>query len=125
MSRVADLNKTMTQCGSPLWCAPEVLEGKRYDGSCDVYSFAIIFYEILTWTEPFEELNVMEMMIEVTKKRVRPPFPQDIPEELRAIINSAWAHNPQDRYSFREISNLLQNYMDILDEDGSDDDNYN
>ena len=34
--------------GTPHWSAPEILRGKRYDESSDVYSYGMILWEIVT-----------------------------------------------------------------------------
>lgn len=60
LSRVKDLTRTMTKCGSALWCAPEVLRAERFTERCDIYSFAIIVFELLAWEEPFEGMPAME-----------------------------------------------------------------
>lgn len=42
-----------SQVGSPLYMAPEVLNGHSYDSLCDVWSVGILFYEIVEGTLPF------------------------------------------------------------------------
>lgn len=37
--------------------APEVLSGKRFSEKVDVYSFALVLWEMLTGNEPFEEFD--------------------------------------------------------------------
>ena len=44
---------TSTKCGSPHTIAPEVLEGKRYTFSADIWSLGCIFYELYTGDSPF------------------------------------------------------------------------
>lgn len=36
---------TMTVVGSPMYCAPEIFDGNRYNTSADVYSFAMTLFE--------------------------------------------------------------------------------
>ena len=52
-SRRLDLNSTMTQTGSPLWAAPELLAGKRYCEDVDTYSFGVVLYEIAVRQLPY------------------------------------------------------------------------
>ena len=38
----------MTQCGSPYWMAPEMIQNLTYDEKSDVYSFGVCLWEIYT-----------------------------------------------------------------------------
>ena len=53
-SRRVDMNTTMTQIGTPLWAAPELLSGRRYDESVDVYSFGCVLFEIVVRHQPWD-----------------------------------------------------------------------
>ena len=46
ISRVADLDQTMTHRGTLLYQAPEMLRGEHYGFASDVYSLAITMYEL-------------------------------------------------------------------------------
>ena len=47
----------MTQTGTPLWCAPEILMGKPYCEDVDVFSFGVVLYEVVAKRWPYEELR--------------------------------------------------------------------
>ncbi|KAL9642763.1 hypothetical protein ABK040_009840 [Willaertia magna] len=49
-SQTEDLS---TGIGTLYWTSPEILKGENYDSKVDVYSFAIILYELLFETTPF------------------------------------------------------------------------
>lgn len=55
-------NKILSQCGSPLWCAPEILKGLKYNEKADVYSYGIVLWEIMAWNEPYKGLDSYEVM---------------------------------------------------------------
>ena len=99
LSRLKDENKTMTKCGSPLWVAPEVLQGHRFAEGCDIYSFAIIVWEAMTWSEPYPDMSSKRVMKEVAFHGLRPPIPPQCPEALRALILQCWKANPVRRDS--------------------------
>ena len=52
MSRFKDASATMTQCGTPLYIAPEVFAGKHYGESIDVYAFGLMLFELLARQRP-------------------------------------------------------------------------
>lgn len=46
---VAELKTSMTNNqGSAAWMAPEVFRGKKYDQKCDIFSFGIWMWEMIT-----------------------------------------------------------------------------
>eukprot|EP00965_Chrysotila_dentata_P171534 5661057-Pleurochrysis_carterae.AAC.1 len=49
------------ETGSYRWMAPEVLRHERYDKSCDVYSYAIVCWEMLTYQVPFADLGPVQV----------------------------------------------------------------
>ena len=40
-------------CGTPRYMAPEVALGEPYNETCDVYSFAILFWQLLSLEQPY------------------------------------------------------------------------
>ena len=50
-----------TQCGTPGYVAPEILTGKKYDYSSDMWSMGVIMYIILGGYPPFYEDNQQEL----------------------------------------------------------------
>ena len=49
------------------WSAPEVIEGKKHSQASDVYSFALVLWEILTATVPFSHIKKQDdIRLEVT-----------------------------------------------------------
>lgn len=51
-----------TRCGTPGYVAPEVLEDKKYDFKCDVFSCGVILYILLTGCSPFYGKNYQEIL---------------------------------------------------------------
>lgn len=55
-AKVADfgLSNSRETVGSPLWMAPEVLLGETPTTAADVFSFAVVMYEIFARRQPYE-----------------------------------------------------------------------
>ncbi|KAJ3410671.1 Serine/threonine-protein kinase [Chytridiales sp. JEL 0842] len=51
-----------TLCGSPLYMAPEILRGDRYDAKADLWSLGAILYEMLVGRPPFKAQNHVELL---------------------------------------------------------------
>ena len=62
----------MTQVGTPMWMAPEIIQGRQYTQKADVYAFGIILWEILTRLEPYEDKEPMQIVLEVVNQQLRP-----------------------------------------------------
>src|SRR3569623_1366021 len=67
--------------GTPLWMAPEVLAGQAYTYSADVYSYAIVMWEIAAQAEPWP--NVQGSFI-------APKLLTLIRAGRRPVVDSAW-----------------------------------
>ncbi|KAK4297581.1 hypothetical protein Pmani_030011, partial [Petrolisthes manimaculis] len=93
--------------GTPAWMAPELLTKGDVSSKCDVYSYAIILWEMLTASHPFKGLDIFKIM-ETIEAGGRPPLPSSgVSPELKELITSCWAQNPSLRPSFEEILGAL------------------
>ena len=52
----------MTRVGSVQWAAPEVLLGQSYSHKCDLWSFGVVCWELLTAQAPMMMMVMMVMM---------------------------------------------------------------
>ena len=60
-------NSLTTQCGTPGYVAPEILEGKAYDTQADMWSLGVIVYILLGGYPPFIEQNQKELFRKIRK----------------------------------------------------------
>jgi serine/threonine-protein kinase len=88
--------------GTPEFMSPEQLRGKPLDPRTDVYSLALMTYEMLTGKLPFEGRTQQEMMI--ARLRAEPtPIRQKKPElhfseAVEKVLLKGMARNVEDRY---------------------------
>ena len=84
LSTQKDASATLGRIGTPAWCAPEVLRLDTYGAKADVFSFAVVMWEVLSrQTPPFKGMNGIRMAHEVAYNGLRPPVQEllDIEEE--------------------------------------------
>jgi serine/threonine protein kinase len=97
--------------GSPAYMSPEILRCEKYGQPTDVYSFAIVAWELLTGLEPFPEDRFPSMWAvpQFILAGNRPAFPPDLDgTEMADLIKSCWVDNPVQRLPFSEISSSLE-----------------
>nr|CAD2194170.1 unnamed protein product [Meloidogyne enterolobii] len=83
------------QPGNLRWMAPEVFtQSCRYDHKVDVFSFALVLWEIHTAELPFSHLKPAAAAAEMAYKRNRPLLPSEpnaqFPKHIIEILNQAW-----------------------------------
>jgi serine/threonine-protein kinase len=86
--------------GTPLYMAPEQIEGARIDHRCDIYSLGIMLYEMVTGTPPFHEGNIEYQHIHTAPAEIN----AGISAKLRRIIMRCIEKKPANRFhSVEEI----------------------
>ena len=97
-------DSTMTQIGAvmgtPSYMSPEQFMGQRVDERTDLFSVAVILYELLTGEKPFPGEAVSTIMQKVLYAPVEPPttYNLSIPNAFNAVLEKALAKRPMDRF---------------------------
>lgn len=110
IARELDRQPLTHAIGTPHWMAPEMLSGSEYGPEVDVYSFAMILYELLTDEVPWKDVRPETMMKNVLVDKIRPKLPRDCPDSMKDLIRMSWAQNPRNRPSFAEIYEMFANH---------------
>ena len=92
---LADHNGSLSLGGiTPLYAAPEVFQNKLTP-SCDQYSLAVVYIELLTGKLPFDGKNSRQLMVQHTTAM---PNLEGLPASDQAIIARALAKDPAQRF---------------------------
>ncbi|TMW61860.1 hypothetical protein Poli38472_010923 [Pythium oligandrum] len=117
-TRVVDDASTMTAAvGTALWMAPEVLSGRRYDQSADIYSLGAILSELDTHRLPFHDQD--ESMTsdgpftigKATSGALRLRFLPSCPSSISELATRCTALDPSDRPSTLEVAYELRGLL--------------
>ena len=107
-SSVDDDTYTMTgQTGSLRYMAPEVMLCKAYNEKVDVYSFAIILWQMATGKVPYDGATKDEFIKYVGKKGFRPDILGYWPKQFKELLISCWNPDFLLRPSFEAVVSTL------------------
>ena len=99
--------------GTPHFMSPEQVRGRMVDGRSDMFSVAVMLYEMLTGERPFEGQSITTIMYKIVHENPTPPRALDssISPGLSAVVEKALSKSPEDRYpSGAALVSALENY---------------
>lgn len=108
LARNIEGNDKTAETGSYRHMAPEVIRHEKYATPCDVYSFSMLLYEMLTLSEPFIHYTPVDAALAVATRGERPPLPPFPEQGLRSLIEDCWDQVPSSRPSFVDILERIQ-----------------
>ncbi|KAF5908928.1 serine/threonine-protein kinase MARK2-like isoform X11, partial [Clarias magur] len=107
-------NKLDTFCGSPPYAAPELFQGKKYDGpEVDVWSLGVILYTLVSGSLPFDGQNLKELRERVLRGKYRIPFYMST--DCENLLKKFLILNPTKRGSLEQI--MKDRWMNVGYED--------
>lgn len=95
--------KMTGKIGTYQWMAPEVIKSQKYTEKADVFSFAIILWEIAAREPPYRNITGAQVSLDVVNNNLRPTIPKSTPESFARIMKVCWDKVPDKRPSFKEI----------------------
>ncbi|HWL87383.1 MAG TPA: serine/threonine-protein kinase [Polyangiaceae bacterium] len=103
--------------GTPEFMSPEQAQGKTLTAGSDIYSLAVILYEVLTGKLPFEAKGAMDyLQLHVSGRPI--PLSRRVegrvfPQLLDQVMDRALAKRPEDRFaSAADFATALQSVLD-------------
>ncbi|XP_064602009.1 serine/threonine-protein kinase MARK1-like isoform X2 [Liolophura sinensis] len=107
-------NKLDTFCGSPPYAAPELFQGKKYDGpEVDVWSLGVILYTLVSGSLPFDGQNLKELRERVLRGKYRIPFYMST--DCENLLKKFLVLNPTKRASLENT--MKDRWINITFED--------
>jgi serine/threonine protein kinase len=131
MSRIKERSTTYSNqtvnVGTTRWMAPEIIrcldsESRgnggalvaKYPFKCDVYSFAMVYYEILSGNIPFSNLSSPSEVKKMVLEGGHPELPTHCPGLLKNLIERCWSLDPRQRPKFGYICADLRHLKFLL-----------
>jgi len=89
-----------TRMGTPDYMSPEQAKGLALTNLSDLYSLAMVFYEMLTGHPPFSNADPLVTMRQVIDQPIPPPrhLNPAVPLAIEGVLMKALAKRPESRY---------------------------
>mmetsp|Transcript_93611 Transcript_93611/g.180585 ORF Transcript_93611/g.180585 Transcript_93611/m.180585 type:complete len:627 (+) Transcript_93611:89-1969(+) len=111
VARTEDGYQTTLRGVSPVWAPPEMFddEANSMTEKADVYSYGIVFFEVITRQLPFQEIAMRELP-QAKFEGVLPRIPREVPEDCAAFLRSCCSARPSVRPTMNRISAQLREF---------------
>ncbi|VVB11993.1 unnamed protein product [Arabis nemorensis] len=109
--------------GTPQWMAPEVLRSEPSNEKCDVFSFGVILWELMTTLIPWDRLNSIQVVGVVGFMDRRLDLPEGLNPRIASIIQDCWQTDPAKRPSFEELISRMMSLFRKAGSGAREDDN--
>jgi len=102
--KVYEESSLVTQCGTPGYVAPEILEGLKYDQRADMWSVGVILYILLGGYPPFIENTQRELFRKIKKGdyEFHEEYWGTVSTEARTLIKSLLTVDPKERLTAQQ-----------------------
>eukprot|EP00571_Detonula_confervacea_P003063 CAMPEP_0172317596 /NCGR_PEP_ID=MMETSP1058-20130122/32132_1 /TAXON_ID=83371 /ORGANISM="Detonula confervacea, Strain CCMP 353" /LENGTH=986 /DNA_ID=CAMNT_0013032201 /DNA_START=421 /DNA_END=3381 /DNA_ORIENTATION=- len=104
-----DLAETM--CGSPLYMAPEILSGERYDAKADLWSVGAVLFEMIAGKTPFHGENHLDLLRNIKTKAVRLPANVRVSREFVQLLKLLLNRKPHNRAGFKAFYDASEAFV--------------
>jgi serine/threonine protein kinase len=104
--------------GTVSYMSPEQVRALDVDGRTDIFSLAVVLYEMIAGKKPFEGETASDVIVAILNQEPEPlaQFNDNTPVELQRILNKALAKDRQWRYqTIRDFLIDLKNLKDEIE----------
>lgn len=110
---------TLSKCrGTYAYIAPEVYNCEKFTTKSDIYSVAIILWEMVhrlimgKYLRPFQEFNNIkfdfQILIQACKMKLRPTLPAKTPPPIAEVIKKCWHEDRNVRLEAADLTSCLK-----------------
>ena len=116
-SVTSTMTTTGAVIGTPYYMSPEQIQGRHVDKRSDIFSFGVLFYELLSGRKPFTGDVPTAVMFKIVYDTPPPLDDEQIDHRsgLRDIVLRLLAKDPDQRYQdLAEVADALENIVSDL-----------
>ncbi|KAG2500845.1 hypothetical protein HYH03_001606 [Edaphochlamys debaryana] len=113
-TKATERYKLTGETGSYRYMAPEVFRHEPYNNKVDVYSFAMICFQLFEGLPPYWNMDPIEAARAAALKGLRPTWgatnrhDQVVPAKLKQLVETCWGADYEARPEFTEVIEMLE-----------------
>lgn len=111
------LTRPGTMVGTPHYMSPEQIKGQKVDKRSDIFSFGVLFYELLAYKRPFIGENANSVMYQIVYE---PPQKlsiegSDVVNDLQKIVSQCLEKGVNSRYD--DFANVIGDLNNVINKE--------
>ena len=118
-------NQAKTAIGTQPYLSPEIIEGKPYDFSTDIWDLGIILYEMIELRHPFMTLNPTKMFWNIINVNYDPIEDSQYQQELVDLVPKFLQKEPEKRIALIDAIKILKDCQKNLNNNSNNNDKEN
>jgi serine/threonine protein kinase len=101
-----EFEMTKSIVGSPIYMAPELLQGRYYCTKADIWSLGVMLYEMLHGKCPYEENSIPTLLEKIKSSELR--VSPGLSLETKQLLEGMLTFNPSSRISWNDLFRRLK-----------------
>lgn len=107
--KAMDGSSMTAETGTYRWMAPEVISHQYYNHKCDVFSYGILLWELVSGGDiPYPGYTPLQAAVGVVQRGLRPTIPPSCHPVVAQVMQYCWQPDPSSRPEFEQIVELLK-----------------
>lgn len=108
-----------TSVSARRYMAPEVFGATGYNTKADLYSWAMVFSELVTETKPYSSRQLMRDWTKIVVGELRPKLQKyHFPRTIKGVLELAWQANVSRRGTAKQLHKSLTTVLHMLEGQG-------
>ena len=104
-----DGSQMTAETGTYRWMAPEVIAHQQYSHKCDVFSYGILLWELVSGGDiPYSGYTPLQAAVGVVQRGLRPTVPATCHPAVAQVMQYCWQPDPNARPEFEQVVELLR-----------------
>lgn len=103
-----EFEMTKSIVGSPIYMAPELLQGRYYCAKADLWSLGVLLYEMLHGKCPYEENSIPTLLEKIKNSELK--IMPSLSLEIKQLLEGLLTFNPSSRISWTELFKRISHF---------------